>query len=275
MISKWFIGVNAKSKGFITGWSEDSYYSYRRNDNPMNIVAKPSFTKQSALATGYDTKAEADAVVAEYIKEAEKGEKQAQAKLDKVNAHKDIWDTLKFDDKIKFCKAVEPKVSYPETRSYNNQSYMQDVYFGNNYGGSKKWTQEEKKAITNNIDWDREVKHNTAYVQLFVNRITFCKEKMLVREQEIEIKFMDRERRKLTWTNREGNDTVGDYCNCCGGAVPNVPQLHIQGNRYGEYTIICGICMGRLAQESKIQVSKIPAEVLEHYQADRFLRSMD
>ena len=91
---------------------------------------------------------------------------------------------------------------------------------------------------------------------------------------EIEIKFMDRERREISWSNRGEEETSGDYCNCCGGAVPNIPQLKIRG-KHREYTVICAICMAKLAEEAKIQAGKVDAEIMEHYQADRFIRSMD
>ena len=277
MITKWFIGVSAVSKGFVTGWNEDEDWRWRSSDNPPKTTPKPSFTKQSALATSYNTKEEADKIVEGYIKEAEKQLKEAQKKLDLVLAHKDIWDTITFDEKVKFCREVLPKVTYQTTRGYNNNVHDQDVYFGQGYGSTtgKPFSDVEKKAITNNMNWKREIEHKTAYVQLYKNRIEFCKTKMIVREQEIEIKFMDNERRELKWTNRDESDTSGDYCNCCGGAVPGVPQLHIKGKRWNEYTIICGICMGKLSQEAQIQVSKIPQELLEHYQTDRFLKSMD
>jgi len=276
MISKWFIGVKAKSKGFITGWNDDDCYSYHRTDNTVRTEARPSFTKQSALAVGYATKEEGDAIVAEYINVANNKLKEAEKKLELVNTTKDKWSTLSFDQRVDFCKAVEPKVSYTSTRTYNKSTFQQTIYFKNRGTRNQKdWSEEEIEAINSNIDWKREVKHKTNYVDLYKNRIDFCQNKMIVREQEIEIKFMDKERRKLSWSNREENDTQGDYCNCCGGAVSGVPQLCISGNRWGERTIICGICMGRLAQESAIQVSKIPKEILKHYQADRFLRSMD
>ena len=65
MISKWFIGVSAKSKGFITGWNSPSRYNWRSSNDEIDKIPKPSFTKQSALATSYNTKEEADKILNE------------------------------------------------------------------------------------------------------------------------------------------------------------------------------------------------------------------
>lgn len=253
MISKWFIGVSAKSKGFITSWQHD--YS-----NALNTKARPSFTKQSALATSYDTEEEANVEVTKYLKDASDFLTKHKDSVTEIQNAKEIWDTLSDDKRFAFGKKHDLNVRYESGR------YTARVWWNKN-------NKEEANAIKNNVNWNEELKKARDYVTLYENRIDFINNKMVVREQEIEIKFMDSERRPIKWTNRNDDQTSNDYCNCCGGAVPSIPQLVV--GRYKQRTVICAICMKALAQEADIQAGKISDDILEHYQADRFIRSID
>ena len=273
MISKWFIGVSAKSKGFFTGWQ----YGYGGDRD--NGKTKPSFTKQSALADSFSTKADANKRVAQYLKESTDKLTMYTKKLKTIQDAKHTWLSKDQKAKMAFLANTDISVEYenPETRrggmfSYNNFKFLrirpQDL--------PTKTLTDEEVVVLDNVEWEEEIKKATNEITLHTNRVEFINTKLVVREEDIEIKFMDSERRKIRWTQRDENATSGGYCNCCGGAVPNIPQLIIgDGRRNNTGVIICAICMDVLSQEAKIQAGKIPDEIMEHYQTDRFIRSLD
>jgi hypothetical protein len=278
MITKWFLGVSAKSKGFITGWKSTGRAYYNNCSKAIDTRPIPSFTKQSALATAYETEADAIAERDKYIKDSKERLVKAQARLTLLKEAKSNWSNMSFDDKVDFCIETGVGVPYKQQTSWNNRIYHTYIKFTSDYKGKIKrsnFNDDEIKAIHIGPHFNSEIECAKSYVKRYKNEIDFCNTKMIVREQEIEIKFVDKERRSISWSNRSDTDTCGNYCNCCGGAVPGVPQLRISGRKYGETTFICGICMAKLADESKMKVQTIPNEIMEHYQTDRFLRAMD
>jgi len=277
MISKWFIGVNAKSKGFFKGWGYGSYCSTTSSYN--NTVACPSFTKQSALAKSFNSEQEA-------LDELEKFRKESQAvlnkevdRLKKLKSAKASWTTKTVDEKVTFLTAYDICPEYTVTRkhrAFGNRAYKSSLYFG--YGSKiniQKLTSDELTAL-DNVDWNKENSKSKEEVDKHKNRLVYIREKLVVREQDLEIKFMDKERRSIKWEVRGDNATSGSYCNVCGGAVPGIPQLRIGAGsyRHSDGVTICAICMKVLAQEAKIQAGKISDEIMEHYQCDRFIRSV-
>lgn len=253
MISKWFIGVKAKSKGFYKGWG----YSYHGRDN--SNVPRASFTKQCALATSYATEQEAlDGI--EIIREkCRKLIKTNKQRIALYTSYLNDWHNLTHDEKIKIID--------------ENNIIIQSK--SNGFYRRIQKDKAEYDIALDSYDWTAKIKTPTDTITCEEAKLKYIDEHLIVREVEIEIKFMDREKRKIKWSQRSDNQTASNYCNCCGGAVPGIPQLTIGRGYYGKYpTVICAICMVRLAEEAKIQAGKIPEEIMEHYQADRFIREM-
>jgi hypothetical protein len=267
MITKWFLGVNAKSKGFFNGFGYDYNSRYAKTIQELDAleapVVSPSFTKQSALASyNYDSEDGAikgkKALRDEFTKEIKRYNDAAAS----LESHRDNWDTKSDVDKSSI-------ISNFNLNLRGNNHYW--------YRNKQKFTQEELDAMET-VDWEFEIAKKKSECAMPEAKIKFIDEKLLIREAEIEIKFMEGERRSIQWVNREANDTSGNYCCGCGGAVPDVPLLIIgksKKQRYRDDLHICAICMSKLADEAKIQAAKVSQEILEHYQTDRFLRSMD
>lgn len=254
MVTKWFIGVSAKSRGFFTGWN------YRKE-------VKPSFTKQTALADSFNTKDEADA----YLKKERDKNKECMdddlKTLKELKVIKRDWKEMLFDKKVEYCKRFRFAPTLNDSK--NSYGYSRRL----SYYSKSTFTDIERDAIENNIRWEYQIKRYEDSIQVFKERIEYIDTKLIVREQEIEIKFKDNERREIKWVQRKDNDTAHSYCNCCGGAIPSIPQLVI-GRRWSNQTFICAICMGKLAQEATIQAGKIPEDILKQYEGDRFLREI-
>jgi hypothetical protein len=278
MLTKWFIGVNAKSKGFFQGWN-DGYGYYRQAD--LETKAKPSFTKQTALATSYDSKKDAKLALDEYRKTCTKEIKKQENKIASIIKATSNWDKQTPQQKLAFCNKHDLEIAYDakEKQYYGkNAGTMQTVRRTLWRGYKPRFTAYgdfqpiEQKAIKD-LTLDGSLELPQSRIKLNKNRLDFINNKLQIREQELEIKFMDKERREIKWLQRGENETAGDYCNCCGGAVPGIAQIQI-GNGWKDRTVICAICMGKLAQEATIQMEKIPEEVLEHYETDRFVRAV-
>jgi hypothetical protein len=268
MLTRYFIGVSAKSKGFFTGFRHRYYYG----DSKME-EAKPSFTKQSALADSFETEADAKAKLKQYRDEAVKERDVLQKKYNDYDKRRFEWSTLSDQKKINFLDANNVRVEYQPP----NYSYKSWLTTSSGYGGgarkSSDMGKEELKAVRD-VDWGKQLEVVQSAIDHYQSKIDFLDNKAVIREQEMEFKFMDKERREVKWTVRGADDTATDYCNCCGGAIPDVPQLVI-GKYWNARCVICAICMGKLAEEAKVQAGKVSEEILEHYQTDRFLRSMD
>lgn len=262
MISKWFIGVSAKSKGFFTGWSYPiSRYNRATGLNEIDMKTRPSFTKQTALAKSFPSKEKAEEEIALYLKESMDERTKKENELNELKSMIPLWGSYTDDQRW----AYGEKFSF--TIRLNGGGLM---YFNSYYRDSK-----TDNILRSGVHWDYEIEKISSYVKLHQDRIDFIKNNLIAREQDLEIKFCDNERKQINWTMRDEDDTCNNYCNCCGGAVPSIPQLIIKGKRYREYTVICAICMKRLAQEAEIQAGKISDEILSHYETDRFLRSLD
>ena len=266
MISKWFIGTKAKSKGYFKGFSN---YYYKRD----RTLASPSFTKQSALAKSYDTKQDALDAIGLYELRSVEHLNKFTVELIKYKEYTKSWGKLSFNEKIKFLVANRLSVTYNDpTRKYGNTTNLNFAY--GNWPVSTIYTPEQRTGIENH-NWNKGIKTATDSISKANNEIAYIKGNLIARQDIIEYKFKETEKRKISWENRSENDTSKYYCNACGGAIPSVPQLVIGAKWSREGCRICAICMGKLAQEAKIQAEKVSPEILEQYEADRFLIAMD
>jgi hypothetical protein len=277
MLNKWYIGVSAKSKGFFTGWQ----YHYNSWWFRMDIIddatikketsPRPSFTKQSALATSYDTKKEAKESVATYRKDAVTMLNKPLAMIKQLEELDKGWTQLSDKERV----TVWDKLDHSIASIVNDRKHI-------NSNSNKKWTGKGYKftkaghKALKDIVWCDYKKYSQYTATMWQNRIDFIDSKLQVREEALEFKFKDSERRKVRWEIRGDNDTSYNYCNLCGGAIPSIPQLRLGWGKYNHSggIIICAICMGKLAEEAKIQAGKVPDEIMEQYQQDRFLRDL-
>ncbi|MCP3685947.1 MAG: hypothetical protein GY861_25150 [bacterium] len=263
MISKWFIGVNAKSKGYFKYFGGG--YGYYANE----IKAKPCFTKQTALAPSCDTEKDALAEIDKLDKTAKKDLATAITGI-KDNARlASGYPTLTFDEKVDILTKYNMCIQYDDP---NYAWGSRSIYFnGRQNTRNQTYNELQVKAIEDYV-WNG--KTNWDNVKLRAeSEIKYIKDKLIVRECDLEFKFMDSEKRSIKWDMRKSDETAGSYCNACGGAVPDVPQLVIYGGK--ETHRICAICMTKLSHEAQIQSKKISPDILEHYNTDRFLISMD
>jgi len=272
MVSKWFIGVSAKSKGYFKGFDyiSDGYYHTNKCKLETNYQPRPRFTKQTALARSYPTEQAALRAVKKYRDESTTEITDAKKRIKAIESIRPTWFSLSTLDRYDFCSAYDMSVGYQSTsKGWNGkaQTYMSYLTYYNTT--RTKLSKEEKEALKNNINWDSEIIKSRNKVNAHTARLKYIVDKLIVREADLEFKFMDSQRKKIVWVHRKENDTAYGYCNCCGGAIPGIPQLHI-----GYDTVICAICMAKLADEAKTQAGKVPDEVLEHYNTDRFLRSI-
>lgn len=251
MITRWFLTAKQKSKGYMTGWGYNG---------------TSSFTKQTALTKGYNTKAEAKAKIDEYINECNNNIQNYKDLLASFIATKTNWVNLSVNEKIEILKH---RRNYVENIEYDTDLW--NVI----YSPSNK-TDKFKEVILTKIVWykDYEQTYNDN-INNELNKLKYLNEKIVIRECEIELKFNEHERRKIKWQQRPDDETNGNFCNCCGGAIPSIPQFVIQGGRrYDRGIIICAICMMKLAEEAKKEAGKISPEILEHYEKDRFIRNI-
>jgi len=268
MVTKWFIQDN-KRKGF--GYYKE--YTYCPNPN-----GRPSFTRQTALAKFFKTKEEANDHLFILAEMARNEIQKATGSLENITEAKKNWQKLSNDDKFAIiCKTpLEVKYVVKSTSSWRSHDYIaiMDTHNGWDANGNpipRKYDdldKEEKQAI-DNIDWnsitekfDKILKYNTV-------KLKYITENLVAVEHPMEFKFNDKERMKISWSIRDADATNYGYCNGCGGAIPEIPQVNIGG-----YVKLCAICMNKLAMEAKIQVDKISQEVLDHYETDRFLRNV-
>jgi hypothetical protein len=270
MLTKWYIGVNAKSKGFFTGFNNDKWTynmeGYKGND------PKPSFTAQGALATSYDTKEDALKAVDHYITEDTKAIENMKVQIKLLEDSESRWSSMSLSEQINVC--VDTHIR-PDLNIVGNmfQNYLY-LYPSKSVSDYKPNEVSSIVAVGTNGQIPARLKICKNDVLGYTNRIQWIKDKIKVREQEIELKFKDSERRSIKWNIRGDNDTAHSYCNCCGGAVPSIPQLNI-GSGWGKSRcLICAICMGKLAEEAKIQLGKVSDDIMDNYTADRFLRDM-
>jgi hypothetical protein len=266
MISRWFIGVSAKSKGFFKGFT-------RYNGD------KPSFTKQSALATSYNSEDDAKAGIDKYIKtETDAIEKHTNL-VSTLTERRLDWDNMTDDDKILFLREhdIRPEYNATRTSSWGSGTIYTtrlSLYaYGKRPGKKARDLDKEELSALDNVKWDDEIYRSRESLEKHKARLKFLKEKLVVREQDLEFKFLKSERRPIKWDQRSDDDTSNSYCNACGYAVPGITQLVI--GKWKTLTVICSICMGRLADEAKIHADNVSEEIAEHYATDRFLRSMD
>jgi len=250
------------SKGFVTGF--DHYY----NDIPSGTETKPCFTKQSALATSYNTKEEAEAGVARFMEYPTNKIGEAETLIADINNAIKVWSTISHDERRKFLMEKQIPVYAGKTTDWRGGE--QDKYL-NLYSSlyNKKDLSAGEIVAIDNMNFDKTLAQERRKLEFYQSQLDFMKTKLVVRQQDLELKFKDSEKRKLKWEVRGDNDTARGYCNCCGGAIPSIPQLRI-----GYQIRICAICMGKLAQEALIQAGKIDQDILEQYDCDRFLRGV-
>lgn len=270
MISRWFIGVNAKSKGYVTGFN-----SYYRSNSSKTKGVKPSFTKQTALAPSFDSEDDAREHLAEMKANSNESRKIYREKYILTKIYRDGWDKLSFEEKTKALSEQSKSVYYTPVNGQASYAYGRrngQKWLSFHSINHKTWKPDCQGQIDaiENYDWAKECKELSSHVAHYRAEVRFVDEKLLVRECDIEFKFNLKERRPIKWEQRTMADTAFHYCNACGGAIPNIPQFVI-GDRWSNKTRICAICMGRLAQEATIQAGKIPDEILDQYVADRFL----
>ena len=266
MISKWFMGVNAPSKGYFKHIT--SRYDYRSG----RYIMKPTFTKQSALAPSFNTEEEATEAIEKFVKEAQKLIDGSTIRLADIKKTRKVWDTLGDNAKLDFLirTKISPEYTPKSRQGYGN--YKSRLYASN---CKNKPLSDDERTAFNNIEWDKQIEENERTINNHQGRYEWITTKLLVRECELELKFMENERRTIKWQQRSENNTAGSYCVACGGAVPGIPQLVIGSSPRNDQTHICAICMGKLAEEAKIQAGKVPDEIMEHYQTDRFLRALE
>lgn len=276
MLTRWYIGVNAKSKGFFTGFRL-SDWTHVRNCDYDGKPPLPSFTSQGALAKGYKTEELALLTLNNYIIADEKRIDEYKRDINILETSSRKWANISMNERIRACylSGIRPQAKSRHAFGQNEQYELRDIYLHDRSDDST-LTKEEQNAIntvspTNLI---KSVARLKTHITGYENRIQWVKDKLKVREQEVEFKFKDSERRSIEWSIRGDNDSAHSYCNCCGGAIPNIPQLRI-GGRWNNSCLICAICMGKLAEEAKIQLGKVSDEIMDNYTADRFLRDMD
>jgi len=265
MLSKWFICAKQKSKGYFTGLTNSSYWS---RNYPQKTDATASFTRQTALAIGYNTKEEAEEALDKIRLGIHNTIEKNTEKLRNLIDLQQLWPSLILDEQF---EAVKKHNIIPMYKEKNHWGSLYDIRVPLDKPIAE-LTDVQKAAITG-ITFDDGIDASKHYIAVSNNHLEYIKKNLVIREDTIEIKFLDGERRKVQWTIRKDNDTSRSYCNCCGGAVPSIPQLVI-GKGWKYETIICAICMSKLAEEAKIQAGKIDDEILEQYNTDRFLRSM-
>lgn len=251
MISKWFIGVKAKSKGHFTGF------------HPKKST--PSFTQQTALATGYDTKEQALAGLKSRRYGTARDIADAETHLTVLLYAKKNWANLTLDEKIDLLVDNNILLGYIG-QTFGGQPCKRTLY-------PRKNLAPDDQKIVEEATFDDKIIEARLMVDVHTTRLDFVDKHLLVREDTIEIKFSDSARKKIEWTIRDDNDTDRTYCNCCGGAVPSIPQLVI-GHYYKDRIRICAICMINISNEAKIQAGKISDEIMQHHQTDRFLRNV-
>ena len=266
MISKWFMGVKAQSKGYFK--HINSRYDYRKGKHTMN----PAFTKQSALAPSFNTKEEALEAIEKFTKEAQKLIDECTIRLADIKETRKVWDTLDYNGKLDFLNRTKISPEYTPKARHGYGNYKSRLYASN--CKNKPLSDDERTAFSN-IGWDEEIEKRGLTLKNHEARHEWITTKLLVRECELELKFMENERRTIKWQQRSENNTAGSYCVACGGAVPGIPQLVIGSSPRNDQTHICAICMGKLAEEAKIQAGKVPDDIMEHYQTDRFLRALE
>jgi len=268
MISKWFMGVKAQSKGYFKHVS--SRYDYRTSKCTMT----PAFTKQSALAPSFNTEAEALEAIEVFAKDAQKLIDDSKTRLADIKKTRPLWDTLDDTGRIDFLTRTHISPQYTPKASHGYGKYKASL-FASIYKNNISSLSVDERTAFNNIEWDEEIAKTEKNIKNHEARYEWITTKLLVRECDLEFKFMDNERRSIKWQQRNDNQTAGSYCVACGGAIPGVAQLVIGSSCNCIETHICAICMGKLAEEAKIHAERIPEEIMEHYQTDRFLRAME
>jgi len=185
MLSRWFIGVNAKSKGYFTGWS---YYG--KNNN-----IKGSFTKQTALAESFTTEEKA-------IERIDLYRKETQKELDKVKSSwkscQDIapkWTTITDQERVEFYEKMDNNLRKNLRLSWR---YASKPVIRTRLS---RYSQEAIDQLKD-INWiNVTVKESaTEKIEFFEARLDFINNKLLVREVEIELKFKDNERVRIEWS---------------------------------------------------------------------------
>ena len=260
MISKWYIGVNAKSRGYFKGW-KNGYINFKSSYRDRIITVDPSFTKQTALATGHKTEQEAYKALDVYRKDCIKLIQEGEAQKLSYELGIKTWDTLTLEEKYEYAKDNQLNVTYVSSGGYETNINFRYYEFAD--------MDEVMLTAIENYKFEGCIKIVETKLGFIKLRLDYINEKLQVRECDCEIKFKDSERERIEWVVRGEHDTAYGFCNCCGGAIPEIPQLNI-----GWKIKICAICMKRLADEADIQAGKIDPEIMEHYQTDRFLRSL-
>jgi len=258
MIQKYYIGVSAQSKGYFKGWKISYFNAGSRVPNELKNADVPAFTKQTALATGYDTELEATAAVTIIRDYTVARLSEQTAMVTTFQRLQSEWIGLTDDEKFAAYEAYKFPIHGQIYYHRNTPSWKVDVL-----------------KLIRVYDFTEEIRKREHFAACYTKRLKFIDDgKLVVRLVDCEIKFLDSERRTISWVVRGDNATASAYCNCCGGSVPSIPQLVI-GSTWGKYScIICAICMEKLADEAKLQSTRIPDEIREQYMGDRFLRDM-
>jgi len=265
MLSKWFICAKQKSKGYFIRLTNSSYMS---RNYPQKTDTTASFTRQTALARGYNTKEEAEEALDKIRLDIQNTLEKYTENLRNLLDLQQLWPRLTLDEQIKALKKHDIILVYKDKNNWGQSTNRHMII-------DKPITKltDVQKAVITGTTFDDGIDASKHHIEVANNQLEYIKKNLVVREETIEIKFLGGARRTVQWTIRKDSDTSRSYCNCCGGAVPSIPQLII-GEGWKYETIICAICMSKLAEEAKIQAGKIDDEILEQYNTDRFLRSM-
>lgn len=267
MITKWFIqDKNRKSLGFYKCF-ENTLWRKKTN------IGRPAFTKQTALATFFKSEQDAIDHLETVGKNLQTNIKEINRKLKTIDELKGKWSTLGNQEKINLVADNDIQIQYKE-KSQWGRSYIKRfhatkyIYSKTNIKQYDDLNDSEKEAIKS-PDWDASISPIEEPLTMYEAQFKYLTDYLRPFEQTIEFKFKDNERKRIEWRVRDDNETSYDYCNGCGGAIPGIPQVRI-----GWETTLCAICMSKLAQEAQIQMGKVPEDVVEHYETDRFLRQV-
>ena len=271
MISKWFIQDHKKkSLGYYKEFSSSVWYSNRRANK-----GRPSFTKQTALATFFDSEQDAIDHLEKVGTNLENNIKEIKRKLKACNDIKGKWEDVKPQEKINLIAENEICITYREKsqwgHAYDRRFEPRKYNYHNNQSPIRKvsdLSEEEKDALAH-PNWEQTVTQIQDPLSMYEAQLDYLTKYLRPFEQTMEFKFKDSERKHIEWSVRDDKQTKWGYCNGCGGAIPSIPQVRI-----GYEVTLCAICMGKLAQEAQIQLEKIPEDLLEHYETDRFLRKI-
>lgn len=239
MITRWFIGVSADSKGCFNGW--------------VRCKSKPSFQSMYLYDRSYDSEEEAELEIKKYEAECFSSIRNLEKQLVKIQDYKKQWNSYSHKKKIEIHRT-----EYALFRDANNY-YLLDS-----------WNKDFDKNL-DCYDFNKSILSTNTSINIEKERLKFLKEKIVIKQKDIDLKFKDSEKRKMEWVTPD----YLPFCSCCGGSIPNVQYLEIHSKkRYEANIYICSICMKTLADISLKKAKDIPEELNDHYTKTRFINEI-